>query len=93
MPIQDGEPVPLVSARDWAESYQPFYPLPPLVVRRRVGPGWLDDETPCACEAVFLMQLGRELSSWRIEDLISRPLYSGGVCTFDPRDLSTKVQK
>jgi hypothetical protein len=91
MQSQDGEPVPLVTAREWAESHRPM--LPPLIVRRRAaGPGWLDNDTPCACERVMLMQGGRTLSISMIEWLISRPLGSDGIRTFDPRDKGTKGQ-
>lgn len=81
------------SVKEWAESYQDRPPLQPPVMRSRIaGPGWLDDDTPCACSRVTFMQLGRAISSHLIEQLISRPLYSAGVCTFDPRDISTKGQ-
>lgn len=93
MPSQDGEPVPLMTAREWAESHRRLPSLPPPVLRRIAGPGWLDDDTPCACSRAFLMHARAVVSSHLVEQLISRPLYSGGVCTFDPRDLSTKVQK
>ena len=79
------------SPQEWAESHRPL--LPPLIVRRRAaGPGWLDGDTPCACERVTLMQGGRTLSISMIESLISRPLGSDGIRTFDPRDKGTKGQ-
>lgn len=93
MPSQGGEPVSLMTVREWAESYRRLPSRPPPVLRNLAGPGWLDDDTPCACSRAFLTHQRRVWSAYFIEQLISSPLYSGGVCTFDPRDLSTKVQK
>ena len=80
------------SAQEWADSYRREAP-PPAVVRRGIpGPGWLDDDTPCACSRAYVMQLGRTVSSHLIEHLISRPLNSRGVCTYDPMGKGTKEQ-
>lgn len=79
------------SARDWADSHRPL--LPALLVRRRAaGPGWLDEDTPCVCERVKLMHGGRTLSIHMIEWLISTPLGSDGIRTFDPRGKGTNGQ-
>lgn len=79
------------SAREWAESHQPLLSAL-LDLSRTAGPGWLDDDTPCACERVKLMHGGRTLSIHMIEQLISRPLGSDGVRTFDPRGKGTNGQ-
>lgn len=79
------------SAQEWADARRPM--LPPLSApRRAAGPGWLDADTPCACERVMLMHGGRTLSIHMIEQLIARPLGGDGIRTFDPHAKGTNGQ-
>lgn len=85
------------SAQEWAESFKRTTQVPRPVLSKSIpGPGWLDDDTPCACSRVRILygpdQLDRMIFS--IEQLIARPLPRlGPVCTFDPKDKGTNASQ
>lgn len=88
---------PALSAQEWAEQFKRTTQVPRPVLSKGIpGPGWLDDDTPCACSRVRILwgpyQLDRIL--FAVEDLIARPLPRlGTVCTFDPKDKSTNASQ
>jgi hypothetical protein len=83
--LHDGSPVPApMSAKEWADTHRRIDPAAAMPARPIPGPGWLDDDTPCACSRSRVKSLGHYWDG-RIADSVLSSDSAMAVYVFDAK--------